>query len=93
MLVTLRVSDDRYIDVDIRIQDRIIVLCNPIPDLTRNQAQYLADLFHYAIVLPITEEVINPSVPLPPEAEIKCLNTLNALKTLLLLCNITITND
>ena len=61
MKCTLRLKNDRYIDVEIDRDTRTLIFYSPIPELTRDDLIQLSNESNYTIILTITQEVIQPS--------------------------------
>lgn len=62
MKCTLRLKDDRYIDVEIDRDTKTLTFYSPIPEITRDDLTQLSDESGYTIILTITQEVIQPSI-------------------------------
>lgn len=90
MQLTLRLEDDNYLDLNIDISKREIYFLSPIPNLSLERLMELSDQLHWSIVLPITEQIIEPEVTNLPTEEIKeyyTPDTETAITLLLGLCN------
>lgn len=55
MRLTLKVSHEKYIDVEIDSRKQLITILSPIPDLTEDELKDIVLLGKYSIHLPITE--------------------------------------
>ena len=62
MKCTLRLKDDRYIDIEIDRDTKTLIFYSPIPEITRDDLTQLSDESGYTIILTITREVIQPSI-------------------------------
>lgn len=58
--VTLRLKNDRYIDIELYPQERMLKFISPIPDISEKDLYTLSDKFSYKFLLPITGEAIIP---------------------------------
>lgn len=61
--VTLRLKNDRYIDIELYPQERMLKFISPIPDISEKDLYTLSDKFSYKFLLPITGEAIIPDNP------------------------------
>lgn len=59
-MLTLKVDDDKYIDLEVDLEKRELIFYSPIPYLTREDLFKIVDTFKFKVVLPITEEIIEP---------------------------------
>lgn len=62
MKCTLRLKDDRYIDVEIDRDTKTLIFYSPIPEITKDDLIQISDNFGYTLILTITQEVIQPSI-------------------------------
>jgi len=65
MRLTIRQLNDRYIDLDIDVANRICTCLSPIPDISKTELQQIADDYSYYFKLPITNETIIPANKIP----------------------------
>lgn len=61
MRITTRLSNDRYVDIDINVADRICTFISALPDVTKEELQSLADEYQYTIKLPFSREEFKPN--------------------------------
>lgn len=96
MQLTVRTEDDFYIDLNIDIVNRTVVFTSPIPNISTEDLMKLADDFHWTLILPITGEKIIPDDLKPSDKEIEdyyTITTIDALATILSVCNIIISEN
>lgn len=60
MRITTRLSNERYLDLDIDVANRICNVVSALPEITKAELQALADEYQYTIKLPISDEEIKP---------------------------------
>lgn len=60
MRLNIRLDNDRYLDFKIDVADRIIQFISPVPEITREELQAIADEYSYTIYLNITNEIVKP---------------------------------
>lgn len=89
MKLTIRLTDDRYIDVELNPATREITILSPIPDIEKETLYTLSEEFRYTINLPITKLIIIPKDKTPDYSyEIsEDLDTLDILSLILLFSN------
>ena len=89
MKLTIRLKDDRYIDVELNPTSRELTILSPIPDIKKETLYTLSKEFRYTINLPITKLIIIPKDKTPDYSyEIsEDLDTLNILSLILLFSN------
>ena len=89
MKLTIRLKDERYIDVELDTINRELTILSPIPDIEKETLYTLSKEFRYTINLPITKLIIIPKDKTPDyEYEIsEDLDTLDILSLILLFSN------
>ena len=60
MRITTRLSNDRYVDINIDVANRICTFISALPDVTKKELQALADEYQYTIKLPFSKEEFKP---------------------------------
>lgn len=82
MQITIRTTEDFYIDLNIDISSRTIVFMSPIPNISTKQLMKLADDFHWTLILPIIGEKITPDYEKPSNKEIEDYYTVTSIDAL-----------
>lgn len=62
MQFTIKLKDDRYLDLLLLPSKRILVIMSPIPNLTETQLTDLVAAFGYTIILPLTSIKYEPDI-------------------------------
>lgn len=62
MRVTLRISNGEYLDIELDTRSRTMRINNPIPNLSEEKILEISELYKYKIELPITGDIVVPSV-------------------------------
>lgn len=95
MRLTLRLSNDNYIDVGLDIAKRQLILLSPVPEITESQLLQLSDDYHFEIILPLTGTLIEPDTANLSEDEIKnyTVDTDEALAAVLTFANLLISEN
>lgn len=60
MHLTLRLTNENYIDLDVNISKRRITFLSGVPDTELKDLMELADDYNITFSFPITDDVINP---------------------------------
>lgn len=62
MQFTIKLKNDRYLDLLLLPSKRLLVILSPIPDLTEEQLTDLVAAFGYSVALPLTDTVFEPDL-------------------------------
>lgn len=62
MQFTIKLKNDRYLDLLLLPSKRILVILSPIPDLTEEQLKDLVATFNYKVALPLTDILLEPYI-------------------------------
>lgn len=81
MQFTIKLKDDRYLDLLLIPSKQTLVILSPIPDLTKEQLTDLVVAFGYTIILPLTGVEYEPDLK-TPEIKEKYNKTLNEFYTM-----------
>lgn len=70
MRLTLKVTENEYIDFEIDIQNKLVTILSPIPNLTEEEFKKIVALSAYNVFLPITSTLYKiksyePDIPDP----------------------------
>lgn len=95
MRLNIRLNDDRYLDFTINVADRIIEFISPVPEITKEELQAIADEYSYTLHLSITDETIKPKDKIPNyEYELlEGFTTCDKLSVILSIINYVITEE
>lgn len=96
MRFTVRLDNDRYLDLKLDVSNRKLYILSPIPDIDLSTLMKISDDMRYRLILPITGNVIEPDKKefTPEENENSfMLSADSAIMSVLLLANTIITGD
>ena len=62
MQFTIKLKNDRYLDLLLLPSKRVLVILSPIPDLTEEQLTDLVAAFGYSVALPLTDTMFEPDL-------------------------------
>ena len=95
MRLTIRLKNERYLDIDLDISNRVCTILSPIPDIERETLYTLSKEFRYTINLPITQTTIIPEDKTPDyEYELsEDLDTLDIISLVFLFSNYIVTEE
>lgn len=83
MQFTIKLENDRYLDLLLIPSKRILVIMSPIPNLTEDELTELVAAFNYTIILPLTGVEYKPDLKTPDvkETYLKSLNKFYTMNT------------
>lgn len=96
MRLTVRLQDERYLDMTINTSKRECIFNTPIPEITVDELQQLANKNNYILHLPITDTTIQPEDLqqfVPDEELFFGISNIDVVDLILSLCSFIITED